>query len=539
MWYKTAVIYELDVKVFCDSSGNGTGDLQGVISKLDYIDSLGFNCIWLLPFYPSPKKDNGYDVKDYYGVDPELGDLGDFVQLVDECRQRGIRIITDLVVNHTSIEHPWFIDSQTSRDSKYRDFYIWDDDPDKDKEEVLLEGVEEGVWEYSKKTDSYYLHKYYKYQADLNMANPAVIKEILKIMEFWLKLGVSGFRIDAAHVITDPVDVDHIDFGNLHTLFEKMNELLKEKNPSAVLLGEASVPAGKVHKYFLSSEGKTRLHMLFNFISNKHTFLAFARNRGDSLTGALGIYKDIEPAHWVNFVRHHDELNLELLTDSERKEVWDAFAPDENMRIFGHGIRRRLPPMLGGDTKRIKLFYTVIFGLPGIPLINYGEEIAMGDNLALEGRDSVRTPMQWSSDKNAGFSTAPKNKLYRPVIEKGEFDYKKVNVRDQQYQPDSFLNFICRLIRIRQQIPAIGRGILHTMKPDNKNVAAWCFEYEKTILMVAYNLSADNVKTKIKSDIVPEKMVPVLEDKLYDDDLTLNSLHLMPYGFRWIQILEK
>jgi maltose alpha-D-glucosyltransferase / alpha-amylase len=539
MWYKTAIIYELDVKVFYDSNGSGTGDLQGVIKKLDYINSMGFNCIWLLPFYPSPKKDNGYDVKDYYNVDPELGDPGDFVQLVDECRQRGIRIIVDLVVNHTSTEHPWFLDSKSSRNSKFRDYYIWDDDPDKDKEEVMLEGEEESVWEYSEQTDSYYLHKYYKYQADLNMANGEVIKEILKIMEFWLRLGVDGFRIDAAHVVTDPVDVDHIDFGNLHTLFEKMNDLLLEKNPSAVLLGEASVPPEKIGQYFLSSTGKPRLHMLFNFISNKHTFLAFARKSGHSLLGALDIYKDIEPAHWVNFVRHHDELNLELLNDKERKEVWEAFAPDEEMRIFGHGIRRRLPPMLENDHARIRLFYSVIFGLPGIPLINYGEEIALGDNLDLEGRESVRTPMHWSSGTNGGFSEAPANKLYRPVISSGKFSFKKVNVRDQQYHPRSFLNFIARLIRIRKQLPAMGRGTLHTMKPDSEKVAAWCFEFEETILMVAYNLSADDVKTRIVADIVPVKMIAVMEDKIYGGDISLSSFRLNPYGFRWIQILQK
>jgi maltose alpha-D-glucosyltransferase / alpha-amylase len=539
MWYKTAIIYELDVKVFYDSTGNGIGDIQGVISKLDYIDSMGFNCIWLLPFYPSPKKDNGYDVKDYYNVDPELGDLGDFAQLVNECDKRGIRIIIDLVVNHTSIEHPWFLDSQSSRKSKYRDYYIWQDNPDKDKEEVMLEGVNETVWEYSRKTRSYYLHKYFKYQADLNMANPGVIKEILKIMEFWLKLGVSGFRIDAAHVITDPVDVDHIDFGNLHSLFEKMNDLIREKRPSAVLLGEASVPPEETREYFLSDNGNPRLHMLFNFISNKHTFLAFARKKGKTLNQALEIYNDIEPAHWVNFVRHHDELNLELLSNSERKEVWAAFAPEENMRIFGHGIRRRLPPMLGNDERRIKLFYTVIFGLPGIPLINYGEEIAMGDDLGLDGRNSVRTPMQWTAEENGGFSKAPKQKLYRPVIRDGEFSYKKLNVLDQQYHPQSFLNFICHLIRIRRQVPAIGRGTLHILEPDDERVAAWCFEYDNTVLMTVFNLSDDEVLTRIDTGITPAKIMPAFEDSIYDDDAGPDNLYLKPYGYRWIQIKKE
>ncbi|SFD97530.1 alpha-amylase family protein [Nitrosomonas sp. Nm166] len=539
MWYRNAIFYSLDVKVFYDSNGDGIGDLQGVIQKLNYINSIGYGCIWLLPFYPSPKLDNGYDVKDYFNVDPLLGSLDDFSQLIDEASKRGIRIIIDLVINHTSVEHPWFLDAQNSRDSKYRHFYIWDDDPKSDETSIRTRDVRE-IWEYSEKTNSYYLHEYFKHQADLNLANPEVVSEVIKIMEFWLELGVSGFRIDAAHAVTNPVDVEHIDFGNLHTLFEKMNDLLKEKYPDAILLGEADVPPDELPAYFLSSDGRPRLHMLFNFISNKHTFLAFARNSGITLTKMLGLYHGIEKAsYWLNFGRHHDELNLELLSESERKEVLSTFAPDENMRVFSHGIRRRLPPMLNNEIKRMKLFYAVIFGLPGAPLVYYGEEIGMGDDLDLEERNSVRTPMQWSDETNAGFSTCSYEKLYRPVISEGEFSYRKVNVLDQQNHPDSFLSFFCHLIKIRKQNSIISKGNLDVMQPDSEKVAAWSFKYKETLLMAVYNLSSDKIKTSFTTDIIPFRMIPILEDEQYGDEVDLSEFNLNPYGFRWVQIFTK
>lgn len=413
MWYRRAVIYSIDVKVYYDSDNDGTGDLRGVIEKLDHISSLGCNCIWLLPFFPSPRLDNGYDVTDYYNVDPQLGNIGDFVRLVDEAEARGIRIIIDLIVNHTSTSHPWFINSESSRDSKYRDFYIWDDEPDSDRKT----GVSgDSVWEFSKKSGSYYLHEYYDHQADLNLSNPEVVYEILNVMKFWLKLGVSGFRIDAAHSITSTVETEQNESGNLYTLFEKMNEITRELKPEALLLGEADVPVNDLKRYFAGKNGRPRLHMLFNFFSNRYSFLALAQKNNNALLYVMGLNGDPETSFFLNFVRHHDELNLKTLTREERDEVWNAFAPEENMRIFGHGIRRRFPPMVDNDSGRMKLFYALCFGLPGIPLVNYGEEIGMGDDLRLSGRESVRTPMQWNSNKNGGFSGAPEISLYRPVV---------------------------------------------------------------------------------------------------------------------------
>jgi maltose alpha-D-glucosyltransferase / alpha-amylase len=532
MWYKRAIIYSLDVKVFCDSDGNGTGDLKGVISKLDYIASLGVNCIWLLPFFPSPKLDNGYDVSDYYGVDPLLGSSGDFVQLIDDAAERGIRVIIDLIINHTSTEHPWFIEAKSSRNSRYRNFYIWDDDPDT---ESKIEDSEKSIWEYSPETRSYYLHEYYEHQPDLNLANPEVIDEILKIMEYWIRLGVSGFRIDAAHSVTSTFDVENIDFGNLHTLFDKLNDLLKKIRPDAILLGEADVKEKELKKYFIGEDGEPRMHMLFNFMSNRYSFVAAARKEGSPLYYPLDLSDDIRTANWLNFIRHHDELNLKMLKKEDREKVWAEFAPEEDMRIYGHGIRRRVASMFKNDKARMKMFYAIVFGFPGIPLLNSGEEIGMSEDLSLEGRESVRTPMQWTSGKNGGFSSATAAKLYRPVINKGEFGFKKVNVADQQRDPDSFLNYMNRLVRMRLQLPIIAEGRLYLLRADKKEAAGWCFELAGSLLLLVYNLSDREVIVKFSSDIQPAFLSPLFEDDDYDEPATLAKMRLHPYGFRWMQ----
>jgi maltose alpha-D-glucosyltransferase / alpha-amylase len=538
-WYKNAVVYGVDVKVFKDSDGDGTGDLQGLISKLDYLSSLGVTCLWLMPFYPSPKADNGYDVADYYDVDPELGTLGDFVEFIDKADQLGIRVVIDLVVNHTSIEHPWFKAAKADRNSKYRDYYIWDDDPDENKEKVMLEGFEDSIWEYVEETDSYYLHRYFKEQADLNMPNPEVRNEILRIMNFWLKLGVSGFRIDAAHVITDSEDVEHIDYGNLHRFFSDMRSFMDERFPTGVLLGEASVGPDELEAYFKGENvDNARMHLLFNFIANKYTMLAFARKEGATILEGLKLYKPIELSHWLNFVRHHDELNLDLLNDDETQEVYNAFAPEEDMRVL-EGIRRRLPPMLRNNQARIRLMYTILFGLPGTPLISYGEEIGMGDDLSLPGRNSVRTPMQWSKEENGGFSTAPREKLYRPVIDSGDYSYERINVQKQQVDPSSLLNFVSRLINIRRQNAVIGTGEWHTVRANSEKVAAIYYEAPEAALLVVYNLSDDEVTAKLFPEFIPKKLIDIFSDSEYKGETKLDDLKLNGFGYRWIRVLER
>lgn len=540
-WYKNAIVYGLDVKTYKDSDGDGIGDFQGLISRLDYLASLGITCLWLLPFHPSPKADDGYDVADYYNVDPDLGNMGDFVQLIHEADQRGIRIIMDLVVNHTSIEHPWFREACKDRDSKYRDYYVWADEPKENKEKIMFEGKEDSIWEYVEETNSYYLHRFFAEQADLNMANPAVRQEVLKIMGYWLKLGVSGFRLDASHIITDTVDVEHIDFGNLHQFFNEVRDFLDERNPNAVLLGEANVPPEELRSYFDDGDGDAndRIHMLFNFLGNKHIFLAMARKEGKALNKGLRLYEELKLGHWVNFIRHHDELNLEMLNDQEQEEVMNVFAPEENMRMFGHGIRRRLAPMMMDDMARIKLVYALVFGMPGTPLLSYGEDICMGDDLNLEGRESVRTPMHWANTQNGGFSTAPKEKLYRPVIDSGNYSYEHINVRDQQRNPDSFLNWLASLIRLRRQNPVIGFGKWAIVPTDSNRVTAIYYEKPDCCLLVVYNLCDEALETTLTPPFKPQKLEDTFGDSRYEAKPSLDKLRLNPYGYRWIQVLEQ
>lgn len=418
-WYKNAIIYSLDVETFMDGNGDGVGDFIGLTKRLNYLSGLGVTCLWLLPFYPSPNRDNGYDVMDYYNVDPRLGTLGDFVEFMHQAREHGIRVIIDLVVNHTSDQHPWFQSARADKNSKYRDYYVWSNNPPKDtKDKIVFPGVQEGIWEYDEQAGAYYLHRFYKEQPDLNTANPEVREEIRKILGFWLELGVSGFRIDAAPFLIEPLGIEDAKLEELRSLLPEMREFVSQRRGDAVLLAEANVPPDQIPVYFGDGD---KMHMLFNFLLNQYMFLALARKQAAPLIEGLKLLPDSPHiGQWVNFVRHHDELTLDRLTKDKQEEIFAAFAPDENMQIYGHGIRRRLPPMLGGDRRRLELVYSLLFSLPGTPLLRYGEEIGMGDDLSLEGRTSVRTPMQWSSEPNGGFSTAQQDALPQPVISQGE-----------------------------------------------------------------------------------------------------------------------
>jgi maltose alpha-D-glucosyltransferase / alpha-amylase len=538
-WYKNAIIYGLNVKSFKDSNSDGIGDFQGLISKLDYLDSMGINCLWLLPFYPSPKHDDGYDVSDYYGIDPDLGNFGDFVEFVHAAKARGINVLIDLVINHTSIEHPWFLDARKSRDSRYRDYYIWHDDPDPNPEKIMFEGIEDSIWEYTEETGSYYLHRFFKQQADLNISNPEVRREIIKIMGFWLKLGIDGFRIDAAHTITDPVDVEHVDFDNLHEFFNEMRSFIDQNYPNTILLGEANVPHDELVEFFGSEDQKPRMHMLFNFLSNKYTFLAMALKEGEPLAKGLQLYQDIGWAHWINFIRHHDELNLELLDDKEREIVFNAYAPEEGMRLFGHGIRRRVAPMFKNNKDKIKLIYAIAFSLPGSPLISYGEEICMGDDLSLQGRHAVRTVMQWMPEQNGGFSDAPKDKFVKPVIDHGEYHYKNINVLDQQKDPESFLNWITSLIKQRKQNPVIGYGKWQIVQSNDHRVIGLHYNHEGINLLTVFNLSGEEASARLYPDFVTKQAVPVLNDHEFEIENGFIDIKLPPYGFQWMEVLEK
>lgn len=349
LWYKNAIFYSLDVETFMDADGNGIGDFQGLTQRLDHLAGLGITCLWLLPFYPSPNRDNGYDVMDYYNVDSRLGTLGDFVEFMYEARDRGIRVLIDLVVNHTSNQHPWFQDARSGKNSKYRNYYVWSENPPKTKpEEIIFPGVEESIWEYDEKAGAYYLHHFYKEQPDLNIANPDVREEIRKIMGFWLELGVSGFRIDAAPFLINPIGIS--DCPDLKSFLRDMREFLSSRQGDAVLLAEANVEPEKIPVYFGNGN---RCQMQFNFLLNQYMFLALARKESQALYDGLKMLPDIPSVgQWLNFVRHHDELAVDQISNSEREEIFQALAPKKNMH-FGRGIRRRLPALLGNDRRRI------------------------------------------------------------------------------------------------------------------------------------------------------------------------------------------
>jgi maltose alpha-D-glucosyltransferase / alpha-amylase len=530
-WYHHAIIYALDVETYKDSNNDGIGDFEGLVSQLDHLSGLGVNCLWLRPFFPSPLADDGYDIKDYYAIDTRIGNLGDFTDFVAKANALGIKIIIDLVVNHTSIQHEWFQKSREDKNSKFRDYYIWKTkltDADKKKSNMI---GEETIWTYDRKAKAYYLHHFLKEQPDLNIANPDVRDEIKKIMGFWLQLGISGFRIDAAHVLV------HENKQQIDEILSEMREFLNMRNHQAVLLAEADVDIDKLQEFFGKDKGSKRMHLLFNFYTNKSIFLALVRHDAAPLISVLEKLKPIE-GEWVNFVRTHDELNLERLTDKEREEVFNAFAPEENMRIFNRGIRRRLAPMMNGDRKKMELLYCTMFSLPGLPLINYGEEIGMGDDLTQDGRNSLRTVMQWDGMPNAGFSMAPSKKLAHPVVDSGEYDYKKINVNEQKKDPNSILNWMERMISTRKYSPQLSFGSWVILKNDSKSVLSFYYEWEYDIVVIILNFSDKDSTIRLQTGKKKlENLAEFFSNRQYEKkiDRIENEIEISALGYRWFR----
>jgi maltose alpha-D-glucosyltransferase / alpha-amylase len=536
LWYKDAIIYCLDVDRFSDGNGDGIGDFKGLKDRLAYISGLGANTLWLLPFYPSPNRDNGYDVMDYFGVDPPLGDLGDFVEFMHLARERGLRVIVDLVVNHTSDQHPWFQSAREDRDSPYRDYYIWSrTKPDDAHQGMVFPGVQDSIWTYDRKAGEYYLHRFYHHQPDLNVANPKVRDEIEKVMGFWLQLGVSGFRMDAAPFVVEMKGVDASDIGNPLEFLADFRSFLNWRKGDAILLAEANLAPEEMGEYF---EGN-KLQLAFNFLLNQHLFLALARQEAAPLIeGLLSPPLLPQDAQWVNFLRNHDELDLGRLSESQRQETFRHFAPDPDMRLYDRGIRRRLAPMLGGDVARLKMAYSLMLTLPGTPVINYGEEIGMGDDLSLSERESVRTPMQWTADRNAGFSAAPPDKLISPVVNRGRFAYRKVNVEDQRRDDESLLNWLERAIRRRKETPELGWGKADIVETDEPHVFAHSVEWQDGTVIAVHNLAAQGAQISLDlSEHGAGRIVDLLEQSVLEpaEDRRL-QLDLGPYEFHWFRV---
>ncbi|CAN5317223.1 alpha-amylase family protein [soil metagenome] len=540
LWYKRAIIYSLDVETFYDANGDGIGDFEGLIRKLDYLDGLGVNCLWLLPFFPSPNRDNGYDVTDYYSVDERLGSIGDFVELVHQANDRGIRIVIDLVVNHTSRDHPWFQSARQGRDAPYHDFYVWADEKPKTDEKNVFPDAEEGIWSYDRKAKQWYLHRFYRHQPDLNVAHEAVREEIKKIMGFWLQLGVSGFRVDAAPFLIEleGISESEIDVSEPYEYLRDMRAFLTHRRGDAVLLAEANVKPNDIDEYFGDGD---KLHMLFNFFMNQHVFLSFARGEAEALTRGWQTPPAIPPtAQWANFLRNHDELDIGRLSSREQADVFAAFGPSKNMQLFDRGIRRRLPPMLDGDGRRLRMAYSLMLSLPGTPVIWRGEEIGMGDDLSQEGRFSVRTPMQWTPHDNGGFSDAPDDELVRPVINNDQFGYKKVNVADERLDSGSMLNWMTHAIHRRKECPEFGLGKCTIVDTGHKAVFAHRCEWEGGIVLAVHNLSGSQATVTLDLGVDYDvHLIDLLGDRNYGPaDEHSQKVRLGPYGYRWLRLAE-
>ena len=537
-WYKNAVIYCLDVETYMDGNGDGIGDFKGLMMRLDQLAALGITCIWLLPFFGTPNRDNGYDVSDYYSVDERLGTLGDFVEFMVRAEQYGIRVIIDLVVNHTSIDHPWFQAAREDPDSPYYDYYIWSKEKPEDAEKgVVFPGVQDSTWTYDRKVKQYYFHRFYDHQPDVNIANPAVREEIYRIMGFWLRLGVSGFRIDAAPFLIELKGEGESPSEDAHQILRDMRDFLSWRQGDAILLAEANVEQELLPAYFGDGD---KLQMLFHFILMQNIYLALARGNAEPIIRALKETPPIpESGQWAIFLRNHDELTLDKLTDSEREEVYAAFGPEPEMQIYDRGIRRRLAPMLKNDRRCLEMVHSLLMTLPGTPVLWYGQEIGMGDDLSQEERNSVRTPMQWSDGKNGGFSSAPREALVRPVISKGEFSYKKVNFAVQDRDPDSLLSWMEKAIRVRKEYPEFGYGAWELIDTDQPSVVAHRCVWEGTSVIALHNLADKDVTVSLQfsKEESTSQLHDLLGDHLYEIEVdTSQEIELAPYGYRWFQV---
>ena len=533
LWWRNAVFYCLDIETFYDSDGDGCGDLVGLTERIDYLGGLGVSCIWLMPFYKSPNRDDGYDIMDFYAVDPSMGTLGDLVEFVRTARDRGIRVIADFVMNHTSDQHPWFQSARASRDSPYRDFYVWrDEKPDEKPGDVVFPDQENSNWAWDKKARQWYLHRFYSHQPDLNMANPRVRDEVAQVMAFWVEQGLSGFRVDAVPFMIEPTGLPKGAIADPHGLLRDLRTHLNRRNGEAVLLGEVNLGADE-QRAFLGDEDGDELHMLLDFLGNQALYLALARGEAEPLAATLRDFPQLPPtAALGRFVRNHDELTLDKLSDDERQEVFDAFGPDPHLQLFGRGLRRRLPTMLDGDERAIRMVYSLVFSLPGTPVLFYGEEIGMGENLAIEGRMSVRAPMQWSADQHGGFSTAADPKaLHRPMTE-GAFGPAHVNVGAQRRDPESLLNWFERLIRRRRECPEIGFGKLTLLETGSPSVFAHRCDWEGSTIVAVHELGGEAVEVDLPIDD-GDALVDLFGRE--DQDLPA-TLRLAPHAGLWFRV---
>jgi maltose alpha-D-glucosyltransferase / alpha-amylase len=538
-WFQRAVFYEVSVRSFFDANGDGTGDLQGLIEKLDYLSWLGVDCLWLLPFYSSPLRDGGYDIADFFTILPEYGKLGDAVRLMEEAHRRGIRIITDLVVNHTSDQHPWFQESRQSRDNPRADWFVWSDtDQGYPEARIIFTDTERSNWAWDPNRQQYYWHRFFSHQPDLNYDNPEVQEAMLGIVRFWLNLGLDGFRLDAVPYLFEREGTNCENLPETHQFLRRLRKEVDAGYPGRVLLAEANQWPADVVEYF-GPDGD-ECHMCFNFPLMPRMFMSLRRAQRHPITEILAQTPEVpDGCQWGIFLRNHDELTLEMVTDEERDYMWNEYAKDPRMKL-NIGIRRRLAPLVDNDRRVMELFHAMLFSLPGSPILYYGDEIGMGDNIFLGDRDGVRTPMQWSPDRNAGFSRADFAQLYSAPLMDPVYGFQALNVEGELRDPSSLLHWLQRMLQVRKRHPLFGIGSFEVLSAENPSVLAYVREWQDDVVLCVNNLSrfAQPVELSLQRfegrtpiELLGRVPFPRIGELPY-------LLTLGAYGFYWFQIVE-
>ena len=537
-WYMDAIFYEVYIRAYSDSNGDGNGDIRGLISRLDYIKDLGIDCIWILPIYPSPLKDDGYDIADYYSVHTDYGTIEDFKTLVEEAHKRDLKIIADLVLNHTSDQHPWFQKSRSDPESKYRDYYVWSETNEKYSEaRIIFLDTEDSNWTYDEEAGMYFWHRFYSSQPDLNYDNPEVIQEMMNVMDFWLDLGIDGFRADAVPYLIEREGTNCENLPETHQILKDFRKHIDKKFKEKVLLAEANQWPVDVRDYFGDSD---EFHMGFHFPLMPRIFMALAKGNASPIHWIISQTPEIpENTQWCTFLRNHDELTLEMVTEEERQSLWNEYAPEQRMRL-NLGIRRRLAPLLDNDHRKILLANALLYSLPGAPIIYYGDEIGMGDDILLFDRNGVRTPMQWDSSKNAGFSDADSEKIYSPVIESDEYSYKRINVKAEKQDSQSLLNKMKKLVSIRKSFPIFALGEYEFLANNQTDFLVVHRYHKNQDLICIHNLTDGENTLILDLSIFKDKN---LSDLFTGDDYGRVPEHVMafdlkPYQFVWLEITD-
>ncbi|HYD09496.1 MAG TPA: maltose alpha-D-glucosyltransferase, partial [Acidimicrobiales bacterium] len=546
-WFQTATFYEVMVRSFNDSNDDGMGDFRGLTEKLDYLQWLGVDCLWLVPFYQSPLRDGGYDISDYYNVLPEYGTIGDVAEFLEEAHARGIRVIVDLVVNHTSDQHPWFQESRSSKDNPKADWYVWDDDPTRWSEaRVIFVDTEPSNWTWDPVREQYFWHRFFSHQPDLNFDNPEVQEAMLEVLRFWLDLGMDGFRLDAVPYLYERDGTNGENLKETHEFLKRMRKEIDEQYPNKVLLAEANQWPADVVEYF--GDTGDECHMCFHFPLMPRMFMAARREQRTPITEILAQTPEIpDGCQWGIFLRNHDELTLEMVTDEERDYMYGEYAKDPRMKL-NLGIRRRLFPLLDNNERLVELFHGMLFSMPGSPVLYYGDEIGMGDNIYLGDRDGVRTPMQWTPDRNGGFSRADFERLFLPPVMDPVYGYQVVNVEAQLRDPSSFLHWTRRMIEVRKQHSDVfGMGTFEVLHTENPSILAYVRQFEdpatgeKDIVLCANNLSRFAQPAELHmaafEGLTPHELLgrvtfPKIGELPY-------FLTLPPHGFFWFELLDE